>query len=222
MVRYDKRFWEKEGMNKNKFIAVIVACVIVVVVVVAAAIHMGPKEDPEVTFADPKLEATVRETIDIPEGPIYRSNVEMLTALVAYGMNITDLTGLEHCASMTQLSLFENQISDISPLGNLTKLRALHLWYNQISDIWPLANLTNLEYLTLAGNRISDVSALEGLTKLTWLYLGSNQISDISPLVSNLGLGEGDQVGLRDNPLSVESVNEYIPKLVARGVTVEY
>lgn len=209
-------------MNKSKLIAVIVVFVIVVVVVVVAAIHMGPKEDPEVTFADPKLEATVREAIDVPEGSVYRSNLAMLTSLVAYAMNITDLTGLEHCVSMIQLSLFENQINDISPLGNLTRLRTLHLWCNQISDIWPLANLSNLEYLTLAGNQISDVSALEGLTKLRWLYLGNNQISDISPLVDNPGLGEGDQVDLRDNSLSVQSMNEYIPELRARGVTVYY
>ena len=121
-------------MNKKKFIGIIVACVIVVGVVVAVAIRTPTKDDPEVAFADPKLEGGVREAIDIPEGPIYASNLETLTSLVAYGINITDLAGLEHYASVMTLSLFENQISDISPLAGLAELTSLHLWENQISE----------------------------------------------------------------------------------------
>jgi len=40
--------------------------------------------------------------------------------------------------------------------------------------------------------------------------------------VDNTGLGEGDTVDLRDNPLSEESLNIHIPELRARGVTVDY
>ena len=209
-------------MNKKKFIGIILACMIVVGVVVAVAIRTPTKDYPEVAFADPNLEGAVREAIDIPEGPIYASNLETLTSLVAYGMNITDLAGLEHYASVMQLSLFENQISDISPLAGLAKLTALHLWENQISDISPLANLTKLTDLTIEGNQISNVWPLEGLTNLTHLYLSDNQISDITPLVDNRGLGEGDYVFLENNPLSSDSINIYIPQLEAKGVNVDY
>jgi hypothetical protein len=54
------------------------------------------------------------------------------------------------------------------------------------------------------------------------LSLYNNHISDISPLVDNTGLGEGDWVDLRGNPLSEQSINEYIPALEARGVQVYY
>jgi len=40
--------------------------------------------------------------------------------------------------------------------------------------------------------------------------------------VDNDGLGAGDMVWLYDNPLSGQSINEYIPALQARGVTVNY
>jgi Leucine-rich repeat (LRR) protein len=244
MLQYRKRCWEEEGMNKKRFIGIVVACVIVVGVVAAVAIRTPTKDDPEVAFADPKLEGVVREAIDIPEGPIYASNLETLTTLVAYGMNITELAGLEHCSSLMALSLFENQISDISPLAGLAEMISLHLWENQISDISPLANLTKLTQLTIEGNQISNVSPLEGLTKLTYLYLGRNEISDIaaltglnsltrlslthnrisdiSPLVQNAGLGAGDEVWLEYNPLSSDSINTYIPELQARGVAVYY
>jgi len=42
------------------------------------------------------------------------------------------------------------------------------------------------------------------------------------PLVENLGLGEGDKVNLEGNPLSLDSINIYIPELEARGVIVIY
>jgi len=61
-----------------------------------------------------------------------------------------------------------------------------------------------------------------GLTNLAWLRLNNNQISDIEPLVNNQGLGQGDTVDLRSNPLSDTSIHTYIPQLQARGVTVDY
>ena len=104
-----------------------------------------------------------------------------------------------------------NGISDISALAGLTNLASLDLWSNFISDISALAELTKLTYLGLERNSISDISALAGLTKLTELDLGWNSISDISPLVANTGLGSGDTVNVRDNPLSYASIKTHIP-----------
>jgi internalin A len=137
-----------------------------------------------VIFPDPNLEAAIREAIGKPTDPICPSDLEGLTYLNASGNNITDLTGLEHCTSLTRLYLGINQISDISPLANLTNLTQLGLEHNQISDISPLANLTNLTVLPLHNNQISDISPLTNLTNLTELFLADNQISDISPLAN--------------------------------------
>ena len=164
-------------------------------------------EEEAVTFADPNLEAAIREAIGKPTGPIYPSDLEGLPSLSASEKNIADLTGLECATSLTslglddnqisnvsplanltslqQLWLGDNQISDISPLANLTSLTGLYLYSNQISTISPLANLTNLMSLSLRYNQISNISPLANLTNLTWLDLEGNQISTISPL-SNL------------------------------------
>jgi len=201
-------------------------------------------EEEAVTFADPNLEAAIREAIGKPTGPIYPSDLEGLTSLSASEKNIADLTGLECATSLTSLSLRYNQISDISPLANLTNLTwldlegnqisnisplanltsltGLSLQYNQISNVSPLANLTSLQQLWLGDNQISDISPLANLTNLTWLDLEGNQISDISSLVDNEGLSEGDEVYLTGNPLSSDSINIYIPQLEARGVIVDY
>jgi len=153
-----------------------------------------------VTFPDINLEAAVREAIDIAEDPIYLSDLDGLTLLVALGRGITNLSGLECCTNLTHLNLTNNDITDISPLTDLVSLTILYLGSNQISDISPLANITNLTILSLNGN----------------------QIADIGPLVDNEGLSDGDVVNLAGNPLSTDSTSIYIPELQSRGVTVTY
>jgi hypothetical protein len=63
-------------------------------------------------------------------------------------------------------------------------------------------------------------SEVEGLTGLTQLHLHKNQITDIEPLVNNPGLGDGDSVDLRDNPLNADSRNAYLSQLATQGVNV--
>jgi Leucine-rich repeat (LRR) protein len=69
-------------------------------------------------------------------------------------------------------------------------------------------------------NNITDITPLEKLTNLNILDLIYNQIKNTLPLVNNNGLGQGDAVSLTGNPLDSISVNQYIPALVARGVSV--
>ena len=73
--------------------------------------------------------------------------------------------------------------------------------------------------LGLDGNQITDISALSGLTNLTELYLNGNQITDISALS---GLTNLTELRLQNNPLSASSINDHIPALQARGVTIQF
>jgi len=150
------------------------------------------------------------------------ANLTSLEGLSLDWNQISDLSPLANLTSLTMLNLDENQISDLDPLADLTGLTVLGANYNEITDLGPLANLTGLEQLRLYGNQIRDVSIITDLGNLQYLDLGANQISDISPLVDNEGLSGGDQVYLNGNPLSSDSVNIYIPQLVARGVIVDY
>jgi Leucine-rich repeat (LRR) protein len=149
-------------------------------------------EDVPVIFPDPNLEALIRERIGKPveDGDIYPSDLEGLTSLEAEGRNIADLTGLEYCTSLTEVSLWDNQIAGISPLAHLTNLEYLDLMDNQIGDISSLANLTSLTSLVLVGNQMEDISYLANLTSLTNLYLAGTPIDDISALASLTNLKE--------------------------------
>ena len=135
-----------------------------------------------------------------PGNPIPPVEIETLQSLEVRETQIRDLTGLELATNLSDLRLVENGIVDVS----------------------ALSNLTDLTKLNLGGNSISDISPLEGLTNLTELLLGNNNISDISTLVANTGLGSGDTVYLRGNPLNYQSIHTHIPTLQSRGVTVEF
>ena len=145
-----------------------------------------------------------------------------LTFLHLLGNTVSDLSPLVGLTNLTELLLRGNRISDLSPLTRLTNLTRLGLAHNNISDISVLAGLTHLKTLGLGDNNISDVSPLVGLTRLAKVVIRYNNISDLSPLVANTGLGNGDTVDVRDNPLSYQSIYTHIPALQSRGVTVEF
>ena len=167
-----------------------------------------------------------------------------LTLLKLDRNSISDISALADLINLVGLHLHRNSVSDLSPLASLTKLTGLYLGGSSASDLSPLAGLTNLESLFLDGNGISDLSPLAGLTKLTrlalsnnsvsdisplaglaslkWMRFAGNNITDLSPLIANTGLGEGDWIDMKENPLNRASIKTHIPALQSRGVTVEF
>ena len=89
-------------------------------------------------------------------------------------------------------------------------------------DTITVTDMETLTTLNAINANITNLTGLETATKLTVLDLRDNSISDISPLVQNTGLGNGDKVNAKGNPLSTISINTHIPTLRSRGVTVEF
>ena len=126
-----------------------------------------------------------------------------MTTLKAPKSKISDLTGLEYAINLKVLKLARNQITDISPLTGLTKLKELGLYKNRVTNIRPLEHLTNLQQLNLHGNNITNIIPLVGNA-------------------ANNGLGTGDTVNLRGNPLDSDAINNYVSVLEQYGVTVQW
>lgn len=179
-----------------------------------------------VNFADPNLEAVVREAliglgVD-PGAEIDDSELVGVgfTTLHAGSKDITDLSGLEHATDLENVDLSDNvNIIDITPLGALTRILFLDLTENQVADISPLASLTALQDLRLYDNQVSDLSPLSGLAALNYVILDFNNISDIAPLTLMSGL---TYVSLTANPLSQQSLCVHIPALIANAVEVNF
>ena len=129
---------------------------------------------PQIVFIpDPNLRTVIEKALSKASGaPITASDMAQLTHLEARNANITDLTGLEHATSLTELDLggewvdgegFQsNDISDLVPLSGLMELTRLELRGNNISDISPVAGLTNLKRLSFEENKVSDISPSSG------------------------------------------------------------
>ena len=198
-----------------------------------------------VYLPDTNLRTAVETTLGKAKGdPIAPAEIATLISFRPVNRYISDLTGLEHATNLKSLHLGGHSIADISPVAGLTNLTELFLWVNSIADISAVEGLTNLTKLHLGGNSITDISPVAGLTNLTELVLQDNNISDISPvaglnslielnllgnnisdispLVANTGLGSGDTVDVRGNPLSYLSIHTHILTLQSRGVTVEF
>ena len=147
-------------------------------------------------------------------------SLQSLQWLDLSGNAISDVSALGSLQSLQWLYLIDNAISDVSALGSLQSLAGLWLGDNEIEDVSALGSLESLATLGLGGNAIEDVTALGSLETLTELGLQRNAISDVSALVRNMGIGDGDHLDLRGNPLSTESIETHIPALLQRGVEV--
>ena len=150
------------------------------------------------------------------------SGLPNLIRLFLHSNSMSDVSSLSGLTRLRTLILDNNSISNITPLSGLTSLTSLLLSRNNISDISVLSGLTNLLSLSLSRNNIANLTPLSGLNSLRSLSLSSNNISDLSPLVANTGLGSGDRVDVRNNPLSATSINTHIPILQDRGIELRF
>lgn len=149
-------------------------------------------------------------------------NMKQLRTLELFRASLNDISSLANLTNLNQLWIIQSNLTDISNLSNLKNTTNLNLAWNQITDVTILSNMENLEWVALEKNNISDISPLKNLQNLKYVRLWDNQITDIKPLVDNPDLGNGVIIGLDGNPLNAKSINEYIPALQARGVTVTH
>jgi len=134
----------------------------------------------EIGFADPRLEAAVRDAVGRPTGPLRSDDVADLSQLAAGLLEISDLSGIECLRGLARLYVEDNNVYS-DGLGDLGDAHNPAL---EISDLSPLSGLTRLTWLIVSGHSISDLSPLAEVTSLTRIDVGDNLIDDLSPLAS--------------------------------------
>ena len=176
-----------------------------------------------IEFADPGLEAAVRDALEFRGGHIPRNDLERLTELDAAERGIESLEGVESMPNLIRIDLRGNRVSDLEPLAELSRLQSVTLCDNNIIDLNEvnlpaLAQLPELRELNLRNNRgpshpetpdeherISDLTALAAFTMLERLDLRDNHIEDASPLAE---LERLRYLDLRDNRLGENEVSK--------------
>jgi internalin A len=202
---------------------------LLVVLFVIAIVTLGVVEQvyysDAVTFADPNVEAQIRDTIGKPHGDLCHSDLERIESLVLNGQLVSDLSGIEECTELKALAIHMRDECDLRPLSGLTELTSLIIydigdgnrtadlsWVEGltrleyldlvclgITDVSPLSHLSSLSHLAIVGGRVDDVTPLAGLRSLEVLTLGSNRIADIGPLA---GLCSLTSLSLDDNAIA--------------------
>jgi Leucine-rich repeat (LRR) protein len=190
----------------------------------------------KVSISDTALERIIRFQVNRPIGDIYQLDLLDLFEINAWNQHIQSLGGLEHCANLQALRLFNNAVADLTPLAGLGHLRVLDLSVNGLADndLAPLASLTELDTLKLSGNQFSDLSPLTGLDHLSFVDLSYNAIWILSPLAGHTSIRElsldGNQIvfvnalygltGLERLRLTNNQIDDLLPLAYNTGLGV--
>ncbi len=148
--------------------------------------------------------------------------LQRLRQLTLSGTIIADYTPLTLLGYLNDLYLGGMELQNLDFLVNLRQLRTLNLEINRIQSLEALRYHDMIESLDLMQNGIVDLAPLAGLTNLRNLNLAGNLVADLQPLLDNTGLGTGDAVDLRNNPLSAQALAVQVPALEGRGVVVQH
>ena len=95
---------------------------------------LAPQED-LVFIPDVNLRKAINQALGKNDGDaITKGELARLTELIAKGLGIKDLTGLEWAVNLEKLDISDNQVTDITPLKNLTKLDEVSADDNPLSE----------------------------------------------------------------------------------------
>lgn len=176
--------------------------------------------DHVVSFPDANLEATIRDNIHKPSGQILQSDLTGLVFLDANSRGIVNLTGIEQCVKLQVAFMSGNAISDLAPLASLPELFALQVNGNAITDISSIAGMDQITVLFVDVNPLASIAPITQMQGLHILSMRQCGLTDLAAVVANANIAEADTVMVPENPLSETALNEQIPALEARGVTV--
>ena len=133
------------------------------------------------TFADPDLEAQVRQAIGLPTGPIHSADVAELTDLNLVTPNVPSIPGISSplgCANASLAAYYDSPPSADSWITSLEGVECLpsvqRVWLDPICvDLGPLARLPNLTGLWFGPTEEPNIPRLPGVTTLGYVVATS-------------------------------------------------
>ncbi len=204
------RFGRPAAERKHSRILTPLLCVALAVSLIAAAMPAIRRADlpgriamlasGAYTFREPLIEQAVRETLNLPEGPITQKELDEVTAIRIYGQQVFQseeqlwLRGEHDCPYLyayQSSGLWEKNggITSLEDIKHMPNLRDLSLYNQNISDISALKD-TQIVRLGLAHNPIESLAPLRGYTKLLYLNISSLPLKSISEVSTMANLQE--------------------------------
>lgn len=155
----------------------------------------------EVSFADPAIEAEIRNQLSLAEDSVIYTNDlwDILSFTVPEGTTtLSDLTYLPFLESLTISNGPSQELKVLSPLANLVSLTVADTTVAS-EELDYIGNLPKLEKLTLSNCSLSTTTGLENAINLKYLDLSNNTIRNIDALLSMPNL---QQINLQQNALT--------------------
>ena len=148
--------------------------------------EISPKEgsinDVAVEFPDPNFETEIRKILGNPTGDIMTSDVQDITRLIVSGLDIKDLTGLEHFVALEELDCKRNLLTRIDIHRN-TMLKSLDCSWNQL-EMLDVSSNPSLERLSCENNRLASLDLTKN-TALSMLCCYNNLFPDDSAIAAS-------------------------------------
>jgi len=156
-----------------------------------------------IEWAEPVVEALVRQVLDKPKGIIYQEELDDIFCVELYGeshlffnykdeglrkgldFHYRDRDDLQKMPKDGTYDLSGQQytrgsVSSLADFANFRNLKELWVYKNSLKDLTGLASLEALVWLGLWDNEIQDAGALSSLRQLESLDLSMNNIEDMS------------------------------------------
>ncbi len=166
----------------------------------------------KIDFADPAIEAAIRQILSISSTKDIYSNDLWDIAAFTVPAEAKTLTDLQHLTFLQKLTIADGPSGQLSNLSGLIYLTDVSITNTAVAaDELPLIGaLPKLERLTINGCSLSTLSGLEKASNLVYLDAGNNTIRNLSPLSGLLNL---QTVDLQHNALNDLSALSALSKL---------
>ena len=90
---------------------------------------------------------------------------------------------------LTQLEIWAMQIADLAPLAGLSQLQRLDCNNTEVAELAPLAGLGQLQTLFCSGTPVAELAPLAGLGQLRTLDCSYTPVADLAPLAARIRAG---------------------------------
>lgn len=138
----------------------------------------------EVEFADPAMEAAIREILNVADSTIlYTNDLWSITEFTVPedAADYSDLLYLPYLQKLNISGGITEQLSYVSELTNLTKLTVTNTQVD-VELLQAISTFPGLTELTMTGCGITSITDLENARSLKSLDLTDNTIRNISPI----------------------------------------
>jgi len=189
----------------------------------------------QMNFADPAIEASVREKLSVSADAKLHTNDLWTIKDFTVPANAEVYTDLKHMTFLETLTIEEGiseEIKNISSLSNITTLTIQDTTISQ-DVLQIITGLPALKELTLSNCSLSNITPLEKAVLLTHLDLNNNAVRDLSPLATLTELktlnlshnaitslaGISGNIGITNLDISFNSVESLSPLAALTALT---